>query len=143
MNDPRHAADLVLITDLVARVAHTADDGTPVDYLALFTPDAVWEMPGHPAAGVAAQCRRGHAEIAAGVAERRASGIQGPGTATRHVVTGTAVDPDRDRATAVSCWRFYASTDGAPRLVGMGLYHDEFVRVAGRWLLARRRVTLG
>ncbi len=134
-------ADMVLIGDLIARLTHTADHGTPDEYLALFAPDAVWDLPDVP--GIPAQVRSGRDEIAEGVAQRREAGTQGPGTATRHVVTGVSVVPQGDRATAVSYWRFYADTDRTPRLTGMGVYHDEFVRVDGRWLLAYRRISVG
>ncbi|MEU5696841.1 nuclear transport factor 2 family protein [Actinosynnema sp. NPDC020468] len=81
--------DLVLVADVVARLAHTADDGTVEEYLALVAPDAEWVMPDRGL--VPAQVRRGHGELAEGVRARRADGVQGPGSATRHVVTGTSV----------------------------------------------------
>ncbi|MEN3358154.1 MAG: hypothetical protein V7637_2136 [Mycobacteriales bacterium] len=81
------------IRSLLARVAQVADAGTVAAYLELFTEDAVWEMPANPAVGAPAERRAGRADIGAGVRARRAAGMQGPGTATRHVVAGTAVLP--------------------------------------------------
>ena len=54
----------------------------------------------------------GHAEIRAGAEERRASGLQGPGTNSRHVLTTIAVDLESDdRATVRSYFLFF----GPPR----------------------------
>jgi 3-phenylpropionate/cinnamic acid dioxygenase small subunit len=134
------------IRSLLARVAQLADDGTVEAYLELFTDDAVWEMPANQAVGAPADRRAGRAAIGAGVRARRAAGMQGPGTATRHVVTGTAVLPAAPAATAaaaVSYWMFLADTTSAPRLVSIGRYDDELCQVGGRWLLARRTITVG
>lgn len=129
------------IRSLLARVAQLADAGTVEDYLELFTVDAVWEMPANPAVGAPADRRVGRADIGAGVLARRAAGLQGPGTATRHLVTTTAVDAPA--AAAVSYWMFLAQTATAPRLVSVGRYDDRVRRVAGRWLLAHRTITVG
>jgi 3-phenylpropionate/cinnamic acid dioxygenase small subunit len=129
------------IRSLLARVAQLADAGTVEEYLELFTEDAGWEMPANPAAGAPADRRAGRVDIAAGVRARRAAGLQGPGTATRHVVTSTAVDVGS--AAAVSYWMFFADTTTVPRLVGIGRYDDRLRRVDGRWLLAHRTITIG
>jgi 3-phenylpropionate/cinnamic acid dioxygenase small subunit len=135
------------IRSLLARLAHLADVGEVDDYLALFTPDAVWVMPVIPQSGLEASERRGVTEIAAGVRERRASGVQGPGTDTAHVVTTTAIafdGADPDTAIAESIWMFVADTaSGAPRLQGFGRYRDTVKRTGGAWRLARREIALG
>jgi len=129
------ADDELAVRNLVARVAQYAD-GPEVDaYVALFTPDAVWDMPGAP--------RRGHAEIRAGSEERRAAGQIGPGSDTRHVVSTLAVRVHEDHAVADSVWQFYVDTASAPRLQLMGTYHDELVRVGHEWKLAHRQITIG
>jgi uncharacterized protein (TIGR02246 family) len=129
------AEDELAVRNLIARVAQYAD-GPDVDaYVALFTPDAVWDMPGAP--------RRGHAEIRAGSEERRAAGQIGPGSNTRHVVSTVAVRVYEGHAVADSVWQFYADTASSPRLALMGTYHDELVRVGGEWKLARRQITIG
>ncbi|GLZ42007.1 nuclear transport factor 2 family protein [Actinokineospora sp. NBRC 105648] len=135
------AADMILITDLIARVAQLADEGDIDDYLDLFTADAVWEMTGDLA--VPAQTRTGRLEIAEGVRQRRAGGVQGPGSATRHIVSGTSVVPDGDHATAMSYWRFYTSTTSTPHLVGMGTYQDQLRRTDTTWRMSHRRITIG
>ena len=129
------ADDELAVRNLVSRVAQYAD-GPDVDAcIALFTRDAVWDMPGAP--------RHGHAEIRAGSEERRAAGQIGPGSNTRHVVSTVAVRVHQDQAVADSVWQFYVDTNGTPRLQLMGTYHDECRRVGHEWKLAHRRITIG
>jgi uncharacterized protein (TIGR02246 family) len=129
------ADDELAVRNVVARVAQFAD-GPDVDaYVSLFTPDAVWDMPGAP--------RQGHDQIRAGSMERRAAGQIGPGSNTRHVVSTVAVHIHEDHAVADSVWQFYVDTASAPRLQLMGTYHDEFRRLGQEWKLARRRITIG
>ncbi|MBV9284296.1 MAG: nuclear transport factor 2 family protein [Acidimicrobiia bacterium] len=129
------AEDELAVRNLVARVAQYAD-GPDVDaYVALFTADAVWDMPGAP--------RRGLDEIRAGSEERRAAGTIGPSSNTRHVVSTIAVTIDGDQAVADSVWQFYADTASAPRLQLMGTYRDQCVRTDGKWKLAHRTITFG
>jgi len=129
------ADDELAVRNVVARVAQYAD-GPDVDaYVALFTSDAVWDMPGAP--------RRGHAEIRAGSEERRAAGQIGPGSNTRHVVSTTAVTVHEQHAVADSVWQFYVDTASSPRLQLMGTYHDELVRIGNEWKLARRTIKIG
>jgi uncharacterized protein (TIGR02246 family) len=129
------ADDELAVRNLVARVAQYAD-GPDVDaYVALFTPDAVWDMPGAP--------RRGHAEIRAGSLERRSAGQIGPGSNTRHVVSTMAVRVYEQHAVADSVWQFYVDTASSPQLQLMGTYHDELVRVGNEWKLAHRQITIG
>lgn len=132
------------IRSLIARIAHTADEGTTEAYARLYTEDAVWEMTGTTRAGAKPQLCTGLPEIMAAVRERRDAGIAGPGTATRHVTTCVAITVDTaDSARAESVWQFFVDTTTAPSLSGMGRYHDVFRRVDGRWLLARRSITVG
>jgi uncharacterized protein (TIGR02246 family) len=129
------ADDELAVRNAVARVAQYAD-GPDVDaYVSLFTPDAVWDMPGGP--------RRGHAEIRAGSMERRAAGQIGPGSNTRHVVSTVAVQVHEDHAVADSVWQFYVDTASAPRLQLLGTYHDEYRRTGQEWKLARRKINIG
>jgi ketosteroid isomerase-like protein len=129
------ADDELAVRNVVARVAQYAD-GSGVDaYVALFTPDAVWDMPGAP--------RRGHAEIRAGSEERRAAGQIGPGSNTRHVVSTTVVTVHEQHAVADSVWQFFVDTASSPRLQLMGTYHDELVRIGNEWKLARRQISIG
>jgi ketosteroid isomerase-like protein len=133
----RDVADELAIRNIIARLAQLADMGDLADYLTLWTEDASWEMPGAPA-------RKGHADILQGAQERRASGTQGPGTATRHVVTTLAVQlGGGDTATGDSYFLYVADTTTSPRLGRIGHYHDTFRRTGGGWKMARRQITFG
>ena len=132
------------IRTLLARIAQLADTGDLEEYLTLFTKDAVWGMPDNPAVGMTANEKKGHAEILAGAQERRASGLQGPGTESRHVLTTIAIDVESDdRATARSYFMFFGSTSTTPTLRTMGQYDDVLVKDERGWQLARRRITVG
>ncbi|MBU6216626.1 MAG: nuclear transport factor 2 family protein [Acidobacteria bacterium] len=131
----RGVQDELAIRDLVARLARHADADDVDGYVALFTHDASWEMPGAE--------RRGHDDIRAGAVERRAAGVVGPGTHTRHVVGTVTVDLDGDRARAASTWQFWVDTATAPRPALMGTYDDTFVRTSAGWRLARRVIDIG
>lgn len=129
-------ADELAVRNVVARLAQLADHGDLDDYVQLFTTDASWEFPGGP--------RRGRADIRAGAEDRRASGVTGPGSATRHVITTLAVDVvDGTTAEADSYWLFVRETTSSPTIFNMGHYHDTFRFEDGAWRLARRQIVLG
>jgi 3-phenylpropionate/cinnamic acid dioxygenase small subunit len=132
------------IRTVLARIAQLADTGDLDEYVTLFADDAVWAMPDNPSIGMAASEKRGIAEIRAGAEERRAGGVQGPGTNTRHVLTTTAVFVESEtRATARSYFMFYGSTTTQPELRNMGQYDDVLVRGERGWQLAHRTITFG
>ena len=132
------------IRTLLARIAQLADTGDLDEYIMKFTDDAVWAMPANPSVGLEANSRQGHDEIMAGARERRASGLQGPGTDTRHVLTTLAIDVETEtRATARSYFLFFGSTTTTPVLRTMGQYDDVFVKGERGWQLAHRTITPG
>jgi 3-phenylpropionate/cinnamic acid dioxygenase small subunit len=128
--------DELAVRNVLARIAQLADTGDLDEYLMRFAPDASWEMPGAPA-------RSGHADLRQGAVERRASGMQGPGTGTRHVLTTTAVTIDGDTATARSYWMFLADTTTQPTIRLTGQYDDVLRRSSTGWQMARRAITMG
>jgi len=132
------------IRTVLARIAQLADTGDLDEYVTLFADDAVWAMPDNPSLGMPASEKRGIDEIRAGAEQRRADGVQGPGTQTRHVLTTTAVFVESDeRASARSYFMFYGSTAQQPVLRNMGQYDDVLVRGERGWLLAHRTITFG
>jgi 3-phenylpropionate/cinnamic acid dioxygenase small subunit len=132
------------IRSLLARIAQLADSGDLDEYVTLFADDAVWAMPDNPSLGMPASEKRGIADIRAGAEQRRADGVQGPGTNTRHVLTTTSVDVESDdRAPARSYVKFYSDTVGQPVLRNMGQYDDVLVRGERGWQLAHRTITFG
>lgn len=130
--------DRLDIARLIARIAHLADGGEVAEYLDCFTADASWELTSATGLALTEQVRRGRADLEAGVHERRASGMQGPGSRTKHDVSSLAVTVEGDRARATSYFRYYVDADRTPTLSAMGRYDDEFVRTPDGWRLARR-----
>jgi 3-phenylpropionate/cinnamic acid dioxygenase small subunit len=140
----RTAAAELEIRNVLASLAHLADSGEVGEYLSCFTEDAVWEMPANPAVGLEVSVLTGRAELEAGVMDRRAAGLQGPGSNSRHVVTTVEVTLERpDVATARAYWLFYVDTQTAPLLRSMGSYDDVYSRTPAGWRLARRTITIG
>lgn len=136
----RKLLDETEIRNIIARLAHLADDGDLGDYIALFTEDGVWEMKGSgPLAPFPA--KRGRADIRAGAEDRRRSGVQGPGTHTLHVITTTAVTLAGDRASARSYIMLLTNTHTKAELGFCGIYNDEFVRTPDGWRLASRVIS--
>jgi len=169
VGQPQDAADATAISQVVARLAFLADHGTIDEYLALMDPQVEWHMPANPTLGLRAEDRSGHDDVRAGVEARRAAGVQGPGSATKHLITNTTVllgagagrsvgddagdvgrghgdggdaDPNIPaEATADSYWHFYRTTTTTPEVVAMGRYHDHFRQTEdGRWLLRARHI---
>jgi uncharacterized protein (TIGR02246 family) len=121
------------IRNVIARLGHLADTGDLDEYITLFTDDAVWGMP--------TNTRRGRDDILAGAHERRATGMQGPGTHTRHVNTTLWVRIDGpDDAVAGSYYLFLAECDTQPVIRSTGRYEDRFRRTADGWKLASRNI---
>lgn len=129
-------ADELEIRNVLARVAQGSDTGDLTAYGELFTEDARWEMPGVPV-------KSGRAEIVAAGAARRAEGVTGPGSHSRHLITTVAVAVTGDEAVAESYWQFFTGTATAPTLRSMGAYRDTFRRTAHGWKLAERLITPG
>jgi 3-phenylpropionate/cinnamic acid dioxygenase small subunit len=124
------------VRNLISRIAILADQGDLDEYANQFTEDSVWAFPNAP--------RHGRADIRAGAQMRRAEGLTGPGTASRHVITNVSVTVDGpDDARADSYFMFFQNTTTVPTILNMGSYRDRFVRLGGAWRLARREITFG
>jgi hypothetical protein len=137
-DDVGQVADELEIRNLVGRMAQLADSAPAEDlgeYASLFTEDAHWEMPGSAFDGVAA--------IVDGAKDRRASGTQGPGTHTRHVITNHAVSVEGPDATGRAYFMLVAGTDVSPQVRMIGQYDDRYQRTSDGWKLARRTISLG
>jgi 3-phenylpropionate/cinnamic acid dioxygenase small subunit len=140
--EDRIAAELD-IRNLIAALAINADTGEIDEYGALFTEDAVWEMPANPAMGLEASVKKGRADIVAGVRERRASGVQGPGSGTWHSITTQQIEITGDEATGRVYYQFLGKVDGTPGVLTLGRYADRYVRTGDGWRLAHRVIHLG
>jgi uncharacterized protein (TIGR02246 family) len=122
------ADDRAEILELNARYswAHDTDDAEA--FAATFTPDGVFQSPGHDA--------RGHAELLAlgeSIAPRWPRGIQ-------HWVTNMVLDGDGERAQAKLYFTLHSLDENGDTKVGpIGYYEDDLVKVGGSWRYARRR----
>ena len=124
------------IRNLIARVAHLADDGDIDEYLDLWTEDSSWG--------------RGNGDVRTGreprrqrVHEDRADGTQGPGTHSRHLNTTlwVAFDDD-DHARAESYFLYLRDATTAPHVKMTGRYQDRFRRTPDGWKFAGRQIVL-
>jgi hypothetical protein len=132
MSDHRcPAEDDAAIRNLLGLAALLGDEGTPEDYRRVYAPGATWRM------GTIEQT--GADQIVAAAAERRANGISGPGTGTRHLVVPLRVEVTRDSARTVSYFAFLAGT----AITLTGTYRDELIRTDSGWQISAREVTDG
>jgi 3-phenylpropionate/cinnamic acid dioxygenase small subunit len=139
----QQVADELAIRNLLARVAQLADWGTVEECEACYAEDAVWSMPASPVVGLPASELRGRDAIVAGIRDRRAAGIQGPGARNRHLLTSVFVDFDTDdQATVHSAFLFVDETATQPVLKSSGRYVDVVRRVGTEWKLAERQIIL-
>ncbi|MEZ4217239.1 MAG: nuclear transport factor 2 family protein [Myxococcota bacterium] len=142
--DPWEVAAREAIRDLVARYNACGDAGRFDALLALFTPDAVVETS-------LGTCR-GTREIRAlfeGAAQRTAGaaggGADAPGAApprarfVRHFTATHAIDVASPHEASGRCYYAVLTDRG---LDHWGRYVDGYRCVDGRWLFARRRVTV-
>jgi hypothetical protein len=125
------ADDDAAIRNVIGLAALLGDQGAPEDYRKVYAPSAVWRM------GEAVQC--GADEIVAAAAARRAGGVSGPGTGSRHLVTPLTVEVTGDTATAVSYYAFLTGT----AIAAAGTYHDRLARAEAGWRITRRDITPG
>lgn len=137
-------ADVVEIEQLIFRIAATADLADDLqDYLDNLTDDVVFDFAPVEAVGLPAYTYTGHAEVLAGAQQRRAAGVQGPGSGTIHSVGDVVVRfVDESSARVHAAWQYFGRRDGQPAIIAMGFYDNAVRRVGGRWLLARRTVTV-
>src|SRR6516162_245846 len=132
VNDHRcPAEDDAAIRNLLGLAALLGDEGAPEDYRRVYAPGATWRM------GTVEQA--GADEIVAAAASRRAAGISGPGTGTRHLVIPLRVEVTGDSARAVSYFAFLAGT----AITVTATYRDELIRTDKGWLISAREVTDG
>ena len=127
----RRTADEVEIAKLLAKLAQMADDGDLNEYARLFTEDGSWTGPG-------GDTRTGRPDIIAGAQERRAAGIQGPGTNSFHLISNINIEVDGDAAAGKAYFHYYRNADAMPQITSMGVYRDQFRRTPEGWRMAKR-----
>ncbi len=112
-----------------------ADEGDLEEYVDLFTEDARWDMPGGEL--------QGRENLLAGAIERRAEGMVGPGSNTRHVIATQSVLVDGDGAASDAYFQFWVNTASEPSVALFGRYRDRLVRTDSGWKLAHRIISFG
>lgn len=125
-------ADLEQIRQLIAEYNHAGDAGDAVRVVRTFTGDADLETIAGTITGDSAI--RSFFDERAEV-RREDARLGRPG---RHHLSTQAISVDGDSAEASTSFLFVRT--GA--IEQTGTYHDEFVRIDGRWLIRRRRVVM-
>ena len=137
---PSYGQDRAEIEDLMARYLFAIDYSDWDAYVATFAEDGELEF----AAGVS----KGREAIRAAVT-RFSEGIgrfyhteDGKPAKLRHVVLQTAIRVEGERAWGRSLWLEMANhgPGDTMKMGTYGIYEDEFTKVDGRWLIARRNV---
>ena len=137
---PSYAEDRAAIEELMARYLFAIDYSDWDAYVATFAEDGELEF----ASGVS----KGREAIRAAVT-RFAGGIgrayhteDGRPAILRHVIVQSSIRVEGDRAWGRSLWLEMANhgPGDTMKMGTYGIYEDEFTRVDGRWLIARRNV---
>ena len=137
---PSYAQDRAEIEDLMARYLFAIDYADWDAYVATFAEDGKLEFAGGK--------YRGRDAIRAAVT-RFAEGIgrfyhteDGKPAILRHVVLQSAIRVEGDRAFARTLWVEMANhgPGDTMKMGTYGIYEDDFEKIDGRWLIARRNV---
>ena len=137
---PSYGTDRAEIEDLMARYLFAIDYADWDAYVATFAEDGELEF--------ASGKSKGREAIRAAVT-RFAEGIgrfyhtaDGKPAKLRHIVLQTVIRVEGNRAWGRSQWLEMANhgPGDEPKIGTYGIYEDEFVKVGGRWLIARRNV---
>lgn len=124
------------VRTLIGRAAYIADEGAIAQYKEVYTDDVVWEM--------GDQRQEGVDSIIDSAIERRASGLGGPGSFTRHFVVPVDVRfTSPSDAVSVTYVSYLTSTDTTPVISLVATYTDELRREAGGWRISHRTVNRG
>jgi hypothetical protein len=121
--------DQFAVRATLARYCHRCDDGDLTGVVALFTPDGVFVHGGRTA--------RGAAELLDFFRHTQSR----PSQRGKHVTVNAVLEPGVNglvRVVADFVFLRFAGDRLVPAIVGR--YHDEVVRVAGAWRIARREV---
>ncbi len=139
----QEALDRFLINELQSRYALAHDLTDPAMYAAVFTEDA--ELIG--AGRLLAKGR--DALHAVGVNDRKrfnAGAKDGERSfgALRHIITNSVIELAGDTAATGICYVMTVVNrpGGGPEILSLGRYEDEYRKVAGVWLIAKRTIVM-
>jgi len=137
---PRYGQDRAEIEDLMARYLFAIDYFDWDSYVETFTPDGILEF--------ASGTTQGREAIRATVMKFN-EGIgkfyhteDGKPAILRHVILQSSIRVEGDRAWGRSLWLEMANhgPQDTMKMGTYGIYEDEFRKVDGHWLIAKRRV---
>jgi hypothetical protein len=138
------ADDRLQIYELMDRYGVVHDFGTPEEYARLFTDDAEIAVSAGP------PIVKGHDALVA-MAQRDHQRFAGPATADgkaalimRHLVSNKMVELVGKDTARGSCYvtTLIKTPDNGLAVLSVGRYEDEYVRRAGVWRIAKRRILL-
>ncbi|MDB5688499.1 MAG: hypothetical protein JWL91_375 [Sphingomonas bacterium] len=137
---PRYAQDRAEIEDLMARYLFAIDYFDWDAYVATFTKDGVLEFASGRTVGREA-IRATVTKFSEGIA-RFYHTEDGKPAKLRHVALQSAIRVEGDRAWGRTLWMEMANhgPQDTMKTGTFGIYEDEFSRVDGQWLIAKRRV---
>lgn len=142
--DAEKALERFLIQELQSRYALAHDLTDPDMYAAVFTEDA--ELYG---AGGRLLAKGRGAFHSIGVNDRKrfnagaADGERSFG-ALRHVITNSVIELTGDTTATGLCYvmTVVVRPEGGPEILSLGRYEDEYRKVDGEWLIARREIVM-
>jgi hypothetical protein len=137
---PTYGQDRAEIEDLMARYLFAIDYADWDAYVATFAEDGELEFASGKSVGREA-IRTAVTNFAKGIG-RFYHTADGKPAILRHVILQSSIRVEGERAWARSLWLEMANhgPGDEPKIGTYGLYEDEFRKVDGRWLIARRNV---
>ena len=119
------------IREVLAEYCFRLDGGEFDGMAALFTENGTWDTAFGKATGRAAI-----AELARSLRQR------GPQPRPRgiHLVTNIVIALEGDRARVRSNWTVVQNSPKGPKIGSGGAYHDQMVKLGGRWLFRYRKI---
>jgi ketosteroid isomerase-like protein len=135
-----YGTDRAEIEDLMARYLFAIDYSDWDAYVATFAPDGELTFASGTSKGREA-IRTAVTRFAEGIG-RFYHTADGQPAKLRHIVLQTVIRVEGDRAWGRSQWLEMANhgPGDEPKIGTYGIYEDEFVKLDGRWLIARRNV---
>lgn len=118
------------IRDVLSEYCFCLDGGLHAEMAALFAPDGVWETAFGSGVG-----REGIKDLLSRIG--RPSGAEPRAV---HLVGNIVIKIDGDRAQVRSNWVEPQNSRRGPVIEAAGGYHDEMVKLNGKWLFKHRRI---